>query len=269
MKNEYKLRYLLMLVWCALLTVACNSTAENNTHAPVGDNAGIVQPLLVTDTLPHDTDDPAIWINPQDASQSLVLGTDKDQNGGLYVFNLAGKIDSMRSITGLMRPNNVDVEYGLLLNGERIDIAVTTERFTHKLRLYRLPDMQPIDNGGIPVFDGETAEGFRDLMGIALYRNPKGDIYAIVGRKTGPMDNSYLWQYLLYDDGSGKLKAKLVRKFGKYSGKLEIESIAVDDRLGYVYYSDEGTGVRKYYADAEKGNEELALFCHGRFCRRS
>jgi len=34
----------------------------------------------------------------------------------------------------------------------------------------------------------------------------------------------------------------------------------VDDELGYVYYSDEGKGVRKYYADPEKGNAELALF---------
>ena len=27
-----------------------------------------------------------------------------------------------------------------------------------------------------------------------------------------------------------------------------------------MYYSDENVGVRKYYADPEKGNEELALF---------
>jgi 3-phytase len=51
-----------------------------------------------------------------------------------------------------------------------------------------------------------------------------------------------------------------VRKFGTYSGKKEIESIAVDDQLGYIYYSDEGVGVRKYYAEPSKGNEELALF---------
>jgi hypothetical protein len=48
--------------------------------------------------------------------------------------------------------------------------------------------------------------------------------------------------------------------FGTYSGKKEIESIAVDNELGYVYYSDEGVGVRKYYADPERGNAELALF---------
>jgi myo-inositol-hexaphosphate 3-phosphohydrolase len=51
-----------------------------------------------------------------------------------------------------------------------------------------------------------------------------------------------------------------VRALGNYSGKKEIESIVVDDELGYVYYSDENVGVRKYYADTEKGNEELALF---------
>jgi len=47
---------------------------------------------------------------------------------------------------------------------------------------------------------------------------------------------------------------------GKYSAKKEIESIAVDDKLGYIYYSDEGVGVRQYFADADKGNDELALF---------
>ncbi|MGB3616758.1 MAG: phytase, partial [Catalinimonas sp.] len=34
----------------------------------------------------------------------------------------------------------------------------------------------------------------------------------------------------------------------------------VDDALGYVYYSDEGVGVRQYYADPARGDEELALF---------
>ncbi len=67
------------------------------------------------------------------------------------------------------------------------------------------------------------------------------------------------------DNGHGEVKATLVRKFGKYSGKKEIESIAGDDELGYVYYSDEGVGVHKYYADPGKGNEELALFATSNF----
>lgn len=249
---------LLLLDLCS-----CRSAAEKtNTENPL---PGIVQPVVITDTVPNDTDDPAVWVNHADPAASLVIGTDKDSSGGLYVFNLKGKMDTARSVRGLQRPNNVDIEYGLMLQGKPVDIAVTTERFTHKLRVYSLPDMKPIDNGGLSVFEGETQPEFRDLMGVALYRDTNGKVYAITGRKTGPTDNTYLWQYLLTDDGTGHVKAELVRKFGNYSGKKEIEAIAVDDRLGYVYYSDEQAGVRKYYADPQKGNQELAFFAQQGF----
>ena len=218
-----------------------------------------VKPVFITDTVQFDSDDPAIWINKEDPSKSLVLGTDKDENGALYVFDLQGKVVEDKVVRNLKRPNNVDLAYGLSLNGKPTDIAITTERFTHKLRIFSLPDMKPVDNGGIPVFEGETGKDFRDLMGIAIYTSPKGKMYAIVGRKNGPKDG-YLWQYLLEDDGKGQVKATLVRKFGEYSGKKEIEAIAVDNELGYVYYSDEQTGIRQYYADPEKGNQQLALF---------
>lgn len=224
------------------------------------DSVQVIKPLYVTDTVAHDTDDPAIWINPENPALSLIIGTDKDQDGGLYVFDLKGKSIKEKRVSGLKRPNNVDIEYGLALNGKATDIAVVSERFTHKLRIFSLPDMKPVDGGGIEIFQGETAEGTRDLMGIGLYKNKEGKFFAIAGRKTGPVDGTYLWQYLLEDNGAGQVKATLVRKFGTYSGLKEIESIAVDDALGYVYYSDEGKGVRKYYADPEKGNKELALF---------
>nr|WKN40379.1 phytase [Tunicatimonas sp. TK19036] len=220
-----------------------------------------VSPVAKTDTTAHDTDDPAIWINPNDPARSLIIGTDKEVDGGLYVFDLQGKMIPEKNVLGLQRPNNVDVEYGLMLNGQPTDIAVTTERFTHRLRIYALPDMKAVDGGGIPVFEGETGEEFRDLMGISLYKRPSDDsIFAIVGRKTGPLDSTYLWQYRLEDNGQGQVQAELVRKFGAFSGIHEIEAIAVDDALGYVYYSDETVGVRKYYADPERGNAELALF---------
>ena len=219
----------------------------------------------MTEAVQFDTDDPAIWINVADTSKSLIVGTDKDENGGLYAFDLNGKIVPEKTVK-LKRPNNVDIEYGLILNGQPVDIAVATERMTYKIRILSLPDMKPIDNGGVEVFENETRAGFRDLMGVSLYKDPEDKkVYAIVGRKTGPTEGSYLWQYLFEDNGHGQVKATLVRKFGKYSGKKEIESIAVDDELGYVYYSDEGVGVHKYYAAPGKGNEELALFATTNF----
>jgi len=109
-------------------------------------------PVVVTEQTKHDTDDPAIWIHPTEPSQSLIIGTDKNEDGALYVYNLDGKIDEQKTVRGLKRPNNVDVEYGLILNGQSTDIAVTTERYETRLRVYTLPDMEPIDNGGIDVF---------------------------------------------------------------------------------------------------------------------
>jgi 3-phytase len=166
----------------------------------------------------------------------------------------------------MQRVNNIDVAYGLMLNNKLIDIAVATERGKQAIRVVSLPDVQFIDGGyGIPVFEDATNKKDKETMGTALYTRPSDNaIYAIVGRKTGPT-NGYLYQYLLKDNGKGVVVAELVRKFGRYSGKKEIESLAVDNELGFVYYSDEQFGIRKYYADPAKGNEELAVFGQGEF----
>jgi 3-phytase len=219
-----------------------------------------VQPHVITEPVLHDTDDPAIWINEVDPSQSLILGTDKGgdtEEGGLYVFRLDGSIDRERSVFPLNRPNNVDVAYKLAFQGSLIDVAVVTVRRENKIRIFRLPDMQATDNGGIPVFVDEQE---RDPMGVSLYSDyTSGRTFAIVGRKSGPKEG-YLWQYEIKDGGKGYLVGEKVRVFGQYSAKKEIEAIAVDNELGYVYYSDEQFGVRKYYAHPDSSTEELALF---------
>lgn len=221
--------------------------------APIAKDA--LKPAIVTQQTPNDTDDPAIWINPQDPLRSIIIGTDKNKkNGGLYAFDLQGKI--INKFTPLDRPNNVDIAYGLDVEGVPTDIAVVTERNKNQIRVFSMPDLKPIDNGGIPVFEGETQN---EPMGIALYTDKENHkTYVIVGRKEGP-SQGYLWQYELYAD-QDVLKAKKVRTFGSYSGKKEIEAIAVDNELGYVYYSDETVGIKKYHANPNKGNEELALF---------
>ena len=241
------------LVLAVLTLAACGEKVKESKNT---NNPNTVQATVITEKVKYDTDDPAIWINPTDPSKSLIIGTDKDKDGALYAFDLAGKV--VKRVGDIQRPNNVDIAYGFLLNGKKVDIAVTTEREANKLRIFSLPDLQPIDDGGIDVFVGEIE---RDPMGIALYTRPTdGAIFAIAGRKTGPKDG-YLWQYQLKDNGKGTITGELVRKFGKYSGKKEIEAIAVDNELGFVYYSDEQIGVRKYLADpAAKNNQELALF---------
>lgn len=245
--NKMKHKQILL----ALLGLALTSCGGK--LAPVPKDA--IKPVTITQKLPHDTDDPAIWIHPTDATKSIVVGTDKDTDGGLYAFDLQGKI--IKKSIPLKRPNNVDIAYGLMINGKKVDIAVTTERETNSIRIFSLPDLNPIDNGGIPVFEGEELRG---PMGIALYtRASDHKIFAVVGRKNGP-SGSYLWQYEL-SGINGYADGKLVRKFGTYSGIKEIEAIAVDNELGTILYCDEQFGIRKYYADPVKNDDsELALF---------
>ncbi|WP_313777795.1 phytase [Flagellimonas amoyensis] len=247
-----KMKAPMILLLSSIFLYSCGG--QNNTQK--------IKPRAVTEKATHDTDDPAIWVNEENPSASLIIGTDKDEDGALYVYDLNGKIIESKTVKGLKRPNNVDIEE-FEMEGEEFSIAVTTERMTNKIRIFRVPEMTPMDNGGIPVFEGEE---LRAPMGIALYKNPNDEIFAFVGRKSGPTDN-YIWQYRLEGDGLGNITAKKVREFGKYSGQKEIEAIAVDDELGYVYYSDEGVGVRKYHADKDAGNEELALFATSGFGR--
>jgi 3-phytase len=255
-----------LLLLLSLLT-ACERTPARGTAAAVAtaapSDSGLplsgdtLRPAVITDTLPGDSDDPAIWVNPDDAAESLVLGTDKgDSTGGVYVFDLQGHIDRRRSVTPLMRMNNVDVASGMRFGSRLGDIAAATERNRQMLRVFSLPDMTPIDGGGITVFDGNTE---RAPMGVALYRRPRdGQMFAFVGGKSGPREG-YIAQYAL-SVTRGVVTGRKVREFGTYSGRKEIEAIAVDAALGYVYYSDEGVGVRKYFADPDSGNRELALF---------
>ncbi|TRZ45796.1 phytase [Robertkochia solimangrovi] len=233
----------------ALILIACN-----------GKDLPVVEPQVITELTLHDTDDPAIWVNPEDPAASIVFGTDKDTDGALYAFDLDGKIIESKTIRGLKRPNNVDLRYGFQLNDStKTDIVVLTERERKQIRIFSVPDMKPLDNGGIQIFEGETGVEHDLPMGVSLYKSPiDGAFYAIVGRKSGPL-NGYLHQYKLEANTAG-ISATLVRKFGQFSGKKEIEAIAVDDENGIVYYSDEGHCIRKYYAEPSKGDEELACF---------
>ncbi|MGB7394357.1 MAG: phytase [Pricia sp.] len=224
-----------------------------------------VAPDVVTETTPNDTDDPAIWVNPDDPAKSIVFGTDKETNGAIYAFDLDGKIIEEKTIRNIKRPNNVDVEYGVRLNDSvSVDILAFTERERQQVRVFSVPDMQPLDRGGFPVFTDEESQENRLPMGIGLYKSPDdGKVYVIVGRKTGPLSD-YLYQYELKTDngpveGSG-VEMELVRKFGKFSGQKEIEAIAVDDENGWVYYADEGVCIRKYHAEPGEGDAEVSCF---------
>ena len=159
-------------------------TAKPGKPGPAPD---ALKPRVVTEPTKHDTDDPAIWINRSDPAKSLILGTDKNVDGARYVFGLDGKIHADKVVRGLVRPNNVDVAYGLIVAGKPVDVAVVTERYANRLRVYRLPDMAPLDGGGLPVFAGHA---FNDrvvdlLEGKGRRSAPAGDFSQVKAPVTG------------------------------------------------------------------------------------
>jgi 3-phytase len=252
-----------------LMSAGCGSPPAA-APASTSDPGVPLKPTGQTSPVPNDPDDPAIWIHPTDPSKSLILGTDKiEATGGLYVFGLDGV--QRQAVTPLDRPNNVDVEYGTSIGGRLTDIAVVTERKRHALRVFAIPadggaltDLAP---GGLPVLAG-ASEQASEPMGIGIYKRPRdGAVFAIVAPKTGGVSD-YLWQYRIGGDRTGRLTATLVRRFGQFSrvggepGDIgEIEALVVDDGAGYVYYSDERFGIRKYHADPDhpEAARELAV----------
>ena len=209
-----------------------------------------IQETIATKPVRTDPDDPAIWIHPENSELSLLIGTDKKAvTGGLFVFDLNGKI--IQHIDNIDRPNNVDVEYGFKINDTySIDLAVLTERNQRRLRIFSIDkntrQLNEFVGGDTLVFVNSTGNEAAP-MGVGLYKREKDQkIYAIVSRKFGP-SIGYLGQYELIWNGRS-IDLKLIRYFGDFNG-AEIESIVIDDHLGFIYYSDEKYGIRKYNVD--------------------
>ena len=126
-------------------------------------------------------------MHPTAPERSLVLGTVKvaAPDGGVAVFGLDGALRQF--VSGIDRPNNIDVEYGFAFNGRPIDIAVVTERYQRRLRVFAIaPDGSGLSALGIlPVLEGQPGEAGAP-MGIGLYRRPRdGAVFAIIAPKPG------------------------------------------------------------------------------------
>jgi len=259
------------LAVCVVLTLAASCGGGESSHPTSAPTAAT--PLTAdrfTESVTDDADDPAIWLHPTDPSRSVIIGTNKvaAPNGALVVFGLDGRI--RQTVAGIDRPNNVDIEQRVSLNGRTIDLAITTERLQHRLRVFQFSaDGSGITEiGVVPVLEGQTGD-FSEPMGLALYKRPSdGVLFAIVAPKLGPASN-YLWQYRIGGDGAGGIKGTFVRRFGNFSERAaapgefgEIEAMVVDDALGYLYYSDERYGIHKWHADPDHVDaaRELAIF---------
>lgn len=211
-----------------------------------------VEARLETPPMPHagdSADDPAIWIHPVDDHKSLILGTDKQ--GGLHVYDTDGT--PLQLASDGCRPNNVDVLYGFVLDGRKVDLAVASVRRpkAEGVKVWRIdPDARRLiditSNGVIPVLD-RTAP-----YGICTYRSARdGRCYFFVNNYDGRVE-----QYQLTDAGAGRVGAGKVRAFEL--GSI-VEGCVADDELGFFYVAQEQVGIWKYGAEPDAGQKRVCV----------
>jgi 3-phytase len=230
------------LLFFFLLLVSCSSELK-------------VTPRFATASVPGDADDCAIWINFSDPHRSAIIGNDKASNGRLYVWDLRG---NLRYQTDLIdSPSNLDLRYGMKINGQTFDILACVVRGTNCIKVFRIhPDTYALEeitaDGGIPT-------GFsQDPYGLALYKRPSDSFfYVFVSQKKKGAD---LHQIKLEDNGQGKIKGTIVSQFGGKDQKNLIEGMCVDDDLGFLYCSDESHAVLKYEASPDRSKDLLYAF---------
>ncbi|AFY48778.1 3-phytase (myo-inositol-hexaphosphate 3-phosphohydrolase) [Nostoc sp. PCC 7524] len=227
--------------------------------------------LLDDETLPTDqqadADDPAIYLHPTDSARSLVLTAVK--NAGLRVYDLSGNL--LQTINpGGIRYNNIDLQYGFILGGQKIDIAVASDRRNDKLAIFKinpdatgnnyLEDITDTSIGAIftqPTFPN-SIEDESHAYGLALYRSPiTNDYYVFVNRRnTGDVA-----QLKLVDNGSGKISTEFVRGFTVtpppeiVDAELQTEGMVVDQETGYLYIGQENVGLWKFEAEPTGNNQ--------------
>lgn len=267
----------------AILTLATalftsSSTVLGDTMTPVS-----VQPKLETPSNfdddaggNADADDPAIWVHPFSPSKSLVVATLK--NAGLAVYDLKGV--QLQSIAAPPAPtpndspgrfNNVDLLYSFVLNNQKVDLAVVSDRGSDKLRIYSInpqaassdqPPLTDVTTANVPFIFSSSQTQVNEqatAYGLAVYRDPKsGRSFAYVSQR----NRTAIAVVELLQTSQGQITYRNLKQINLPSkfelpngtswtpcedpGELpQVEGMVVDQKRGILYAGQEDVGIWK------------------------
>jgi 3-phytase len=205
-----------------------------------------VTATVETDPVPSNgdaADDPAIWIHPTDPLLSTILGTDKQL--GLAVYDPSGTELQLIPDGEL---NNVDLRYDVPMCDGTVDLAVAGDRGNGTLAIYEIDGATGLlsDLAARTIFVGLAPHG------LALYRSPQsGRLYLFITDVSGDVE-----QWELFDDGTGRIDATLVRQFDVGT---KSEGMVADDDLGLLYVGEEDVGIWRYGAEPGDGSDRTEV----------
>jgi 3-phytase len=194
------------------------------------------------------SDDPAIWVNPDDPTKSFVVGTNK--RGGLALYNLDGR---MVQYVASGEFNNVDLRT-VRFGGEPIVLVAANERSKDAVVLFRLdPAAERLERLR------RFAIGVRP-SGLCLYLDEAGECHLFVcGENVTQRERDQLEHWKLVPDPDKTVAAELVATVPFSS---ECEGMVVDDATAELYVAEEAVGIWKLDARDIAKERRLILKAH-------
>ena len=183
-------------------------------------------------------DDPAIWADPQNPANSLIIGTDK--KAGLNLYDMQGRV-IQHLPDGKM--NNVDLREGFMLGGQSVVLVTASDRTNKAVAIYRLDtEARRLVN----IADGVQPTGQGDPYGQCMYRSARsGKTFVFINDSNGEKR-----QWELIDVGNGKVRAVRVRDFAFAS---QVEGCVADDASGLLFVAEEDVGLWRLSAEPDGG----------------
>lgn len=226
-----------------------------------------------------DSDDPEVWIHPDDTDDSLVIGAEKE--AGMTVFDMHGAVVQHVPPAAPPRPgdeggrlNNLDVLYDVPIDGDDEDIVVVSDRGLDKLHVFRIDEdaaedrddpLTDITASDVPYLfsaDQDEVNEQNTAYGLTTWKSDSGTVYVIVTRS----DRTDLALFRLTPNSDGTVGYQLVRRaalLGSFTlpdgtswapctdpgEEPHAEGMVVDEERGLVYISQEGVGIWRAGAD--------------------
>ena len=204
----------------AILMASCASGPDNSMYP-------MVMPVGETEAVASDgdaADDPAVWVNAANPTESLVLGTDKQ--AGLYVYDLTGAVKQFLP-SGLL--NNVDLRQNVsFAPGKTVDLAAATNRSINGVTLFEITNAGEVtETTSFPV---PTTEPY----GLCVGYDESG-YRVFVTYKTGEVEI-----FTITSDGDGGYTAELGNTL-KFATQLE--GCSYDEVQNVLFVGEEAAAV--------------------------
>jgi 3-phytase len=205
-----------------------------------------VSAIVETDASPYPADsldDVAIWTNPVNADNSLIIVTLKASNvrpvlpTGILVYDMDGR--QIQFLPG-GTPNSIDIRPGFPSPEGSFSLIAASHWWSNEVGLYRI-DPKTLK---LVQLNALFETSLEEVRGLCMYHDRgKDEFYYFVSNERGQVE-----QYLIESIN----KVKKVREFSIGSGT---EGCVVDDKTSTLYLSEEEYGIWRMSAQATAHTE--------------